>query len=52
MNKNCCGNCEWFSGGMEDDTQFCDEKEVYVHKDGYCSKYKKKLREESMEVKE
>ena len=52
MNKHCCGNCEWFNGGMEDNVQYCDEKELYVNKDGYCFRHKKKSREESVEVEE
>lgn len=41
--KNCgnCGACIYFNGDMSDEqTQFCDEKEVYVLKSDYCSKYR------------
>ena len=36
-----CGTCIYFNGDMLDDqNQFCDEKEVYVSKTNYCPRYK------------
>lgn len=42
MKKNCCGNCIYFNGEIGDNEQFCDEKEEYVHEEGYCYRHVRK----------
>jgi len=50
MRDKNCGTCIYFNGDMSDEqTQFCDEKEVYVLKSDYCSKYREDL--EKKEIK-
>lgn len=46
MEDSKCGTCIWYNGDIDDETQFCDEKEIYVSKSDYCSKYKEKPTEE------
>ena len=38
-----CSNCYYFNGEEGDGTQFCDEKECFVHEESYCSRWKEKL---------
>ena len=40
--KQCCGTCLYFNGETGDGVQFCDDKEIDVSENGYCSRYKKK----------
>ena len=39
MKNRCCGTCLYFNGEIGDGEQFCDEREAYVHENGYCSWY-------------
>ena len=49
MRDNNCGTCIYFNGDMSDEQpQFCDEKEVYVLKYDYCSKYREDLEKKKM----
>lgn len=45
MRKDCCGNCTYFNGEIGDGEQFCDERELYVHEDGYCYRHVRKSEE-------
>lgn len=37
-----CANCYWFNGEEYDGYQFCDDRECYVHENGYCFRGKRK----------
>lgn len=39
MEEKHCWNCEYFNGEQGDNEQFCDERETYVHEDGYCYRH-------------
>ena len=38
-----CYNCYWFNGEQGDNIQVCDDKETYVHENGYCYRWREKL---------
>ncbi len=49
MRKDCCGNCMYFNGDIGDGDQFCDERETYVHEEGYCYRHVRKNPDEECE---
>lgn len=37
-----CFNCMWYNGTYEDDAAFCDDRDEYAPKNGWCYRWKKK----------